>query len=219
MNARTSTVALLVLALAACSSDEGKQVSGEPQPASSSPSAPPPSSAPGATARPETPEAAQAPAPLRELVYPDVEGWKREEPSSPMRAAQYRLPAAEGDAKDAELVVFFFRGGAGDFDANLARWYGQFEQPDGKTSAEVARHSQTKIAGHPAREVELSGTYIAETSPGSGQRYNEPGWRMLAAHVEGADGAWFFKLVGPSKTVEHWKAEYRRFLGGVRAAE
>lgn len=215
---KPSLLPLCLLALAACTSEKREL----PAPGRSTDSAgehsAQPTPAPNAsTARPEDAQAPRPAAPPRSIEFPEVEGWKRESPTSSMRAAQYRLPAAEGDAKDAELVVFYFQGGAGGFDANLARWYGQFAQPDGRPSAEVARHSQTTIAGRPAREVELSGTYVAETTPGSGQRLNEPGWQMLAAHLEGAEGAWFFKLVGPAATVERWRSDYRRFLGGIRA--
>ena len=32
--------------------------------------------------------------------------------------------------------------------------------------------------------VDLAGTYVAETSPGSGEQLNHPDWRMLVAVIE-----------------------------------
>src|SRR3954452_13677775 len=60
--------------------------------------------------------------------------WKMEKPSNKLRVYQFRVPKAEANTDDAELVVFFFgEGGGGDTDANLKRWKMQFQPPKGKT--------------------------------------------------------------------------------------
>jgi hypothetical protein len=48
-----------------------------------------------------------------ELRYNVPEGWQAEKPNSNMRVAQYKLPKAEGDSADAELVLYYFGQGQG----------------------------------------------------------------------------------------------------------
>ena len=132
------------------------------------------------------------------------------------RKAQYRLPRAEKDAEDATLIVHYFGGQGGTMQANLERWCGQFEQPDGRASSDVVRSSTRTVRGIPVHEVDLSGTYVAETSPGSGQRLRKEDWRMLAAVFEAKDGPYYAKLVGPADTVRHWEASFRAFVDAAR---
>jgi hypothetical protein len=150
------------------------------------------------------------------LAFTAQEGWVEETPTSSMRKAQYRLPHAEGDAQDASLVVYFFPTGAGTLEANLQRWAGQFEQPDGSPSANAMTQIERKVNGMPVHEVALSGTYVAETAPGSGQRVREEGWRMLVSVIDSDHGSYYAKLVGPQATVERWEPSFRRFVGEVR---
>jgi hypothetical protein len=175
-----------------------------------------PASAQAATARPEADETRPARTPGAPLLFAAREGWIEEAPRGTMRKAQYRLPRAGGDPADAELVVYFFSGSGGSLEANLERWASQFEQPDGRRSIDVMRRSQRSVAGMPVHEIDLAGTYVAETAPGSGERVNEPGWRMLASIVESDHGPYYAKLVGPRDTVARWEASYRRFISQIR---
>lgn len=153
--------------------------------------------------------------PQAELVFVAPDGWIVETPQSAMRKAQYRLPAAAGDAEDASLIVYFFGGGGGSIEDNLERWASQFEAEDGEPARDDMRVMNRTIAGLKATEAELSGTYVAETFPGSGERVNKPGWRMRAAIVESGHGPYYVKLVGPEATVQRWSASYARFLGTI----
>jgi hypothetical protein len=162
----------------------------------------------GACARQAAKETVNAPAPsvAREagapLAFAAPQGWISETPASSMRKAQYRVPKSEGDAEDAECVVYYFgAGGGGGLDANIERWCSQFEQPDGRDSRAVLVTSERQVAGMPVHEVELGGTYVAETAPGSGVRVNKPGFAMRGAIIESDHGAYYAKLVGPAATV------------------
>src|SRR5262249_52957498 len=65
--------------------------------------------------------------------------WKSQ-PASGMRQADWKIEKAEGDVDDAELVVYHFGSGqGGSVDANIERWYGQFERPDGKSVKDSAK--------------------------------------------------------------------------------
>src|SRR5438309_541830 len=63
-----------------------------------------------------------------------VPGDWTEEPqkAGSMRMHTFKLAKAEGDPKDAELAVFFFKGNAGSIDQNLKRQEAKFEAPAGK---------------------------------------------------------------------------------------
>ena len=60
--------------------------------------------------------------------------------------------------------------------------------------------------------VDVSGTYVAETAPGSGTFSNNPGYRLRAAVVETPKGSYFVKLVGPEKTVTQWNDSFLSYL-------
>ena len=130
--------------------------------------------------------------------------WRSIVVKSPMRKAQWALPAAAG-AADADLTVFHFGAQAGSLEANLNRWKGQFEQvpADNAQTSTIPRKDQSPIT-----VLEVAGTYVAERAPGSGDRFHEKDWRLLAAVVETKDGALYFKLVGPAATVTKWKAAF-----------
>lgn len=208
MNARNFASVATLLSLAACSSDS--------EPKRLPPAAPAPVSAPSpaATARP----APDAPTPSARgtLAFAPQPGWVEEKPSSTARKAQYLLPRAEPDTEDASLVVTYFSGQGGTQEGNLKRWADQFEQPDGRPSAEVIRSASRSVNGMNVFEVDISGTYVAETFPNSGIRYNKPGWRMLASIVYSDPGPHFVKLVGPEATVAKWEASYRGFISSLK---
>ncbi|HKY04178.1 MAG TPA: hypothetical protein VJQ56_04785, partial [Blastocatellia bacterium] len=140
----------------------------------------------------------------------------KEQPSSSMRVAQFRLPKAEGDQEDASLVLFYFgQGQGGTIEANLDRWVGQMQQPDGSSSKEKARTSRIKANGLNVTLLDVAGVYTAEMSPGSGNRQNKPNSRMRAAVVETPKGPYFFKLVGPEKTVARHDQDFMAFVNSV----
>ncbi len=200
MNVPRIALALAALStLSACASHSTASASGAP-PA-------------GSAEKPASPAASPV---ASSGAFPAQEGWVVETPTSAMRKAQFRLPRAEKDAADASLVVYHFGAQAGTFQANLDRWCGQFVQPDGKASSEVMKSSQRQLNGLTVHEVDLSGTYVAETAPGSGEHVHEEGWRMLAAVFEAKDGPYYAKLVGPEATVSKWEPSFRKFVEAAR---
>ena len=139
-------------------------------------------------------------------------GWVEEERSSSMRVAQYRLPKAEGDAEDASLVLYYFgQGQGGSAAANIERWVGQMQQADG-SAVKDAKEERWETNGLKVTTVDVSGTYVAETAPGSDTHHNNPGYRLRAAVVETPNGSYFVKLVGPEKTVMHWNESFLSYI-------
>jgi len=151
--------------------------------------------------------------PLGSISVKAPTSWKSSPPTSNMRRAQWAI--GEGD-KAAELVVYYFGGGSGGtVEDNLDRWYGQFEQADGKSSKDAAKVENKTFAGMATTIVDLGGTFIAQVSPGAQERHNKPDHHMLAAIVEAGDGPYFFKMVGPSATVKGARAGFDAMLGSL----
>jgi hypothetical protein len=142
--------------------------------------------------------------------------WQTVTPSSSMRKAQFTLPRVADDAEDAELAVFYFGPGqGGSVEANLQRWYGQFSQPDSSASAEKAKTANEVVDGMNLTTVDLSGTYVGSMMPGA-EAQNKPNFRMLAAVLETSQGPYFFKLVGPEKTIAHWANSFSEFVKSAK---
>ena len=150
------------------------------------------------------------------LRYDPPDDWTEQVTESPMRVTAFRLPRVPGDAEDAELVVFYFGGSGGSVEANLQRWIGQMEQPDGRSSFEVTSTRGFDANGLMVTVLDVPGTYVAAVNPGSATRLNKPNFRLLAAIVETPVGPYFFKLIGPDRTVARWDNQFSAFLRSVR---
>ena len=108
---------------------------------------------------------------LSGLQFVAHKGWISREPASRMRAAEYVLASGESGGRDASLVVYYFGpGSAGSVDANIERWCNQFTQRDGRDSYDVVRIDTRQINTLAVHAIDLGGTYVAETSPGSAER-------------------------------------------------
>jgi hypothetical protein len=152
------------------------------------------------------------------LTYSAPAGWTPVATTSSMRVAQFTLPRAAGDAADAELVVYYFGGSGGSVDANIDRWLGQMQQPDGRPSKAVATRETRAVSGLSISLVDVEGTYVAEVTPGSAARHNNPGYRLRAAVVQTPGGPYFIKLTGPAKTVAAHGQAFDRFVSSLKYA-
>ena len=141
--------------------------------------------------------------------------WTRVPAPSDVRAAQYRIPRAAGDSEDGELILYFFgKGQGGSAQDNLERWYGQLTQPDGRPSRDAAVVTMRTVNGLHVTAVDLAGTYTASAMSGQTAR-PKPGTRMLAAVIEGEEGPWFFKAVGPAATIALAKGDFDALLASL----
>jgi hypothetical protein len=156
---------------------------------------------------------ASAPSSQGDLRLKAPGGWVSERPSSSMRASQYQLPAAEGDTEGASLVVYYFGPGeGGSVDANLERWVGQMQTPDGRPSREKAKTETTTVNGMKVTLLDVSGAYAGGDMGGGGAAQSKPNFRMRAGVIETPKGAYFIKLVGPEKTVSRWDQAFQEFI-------
>ena len=150
------------------------------------------------------------------IAFTTPDGWKTVKTSSAMRVAQYVVPRAAGDSQDAELVVYYFGGSGGTVEANIERWVGQMNQPDGRPSAAVLKRQSRSVNGLKVTLVDVPGTYVAEMTPGSPQRHNSPNYHLRAAVIETSNGPYFIKLTGPAKTVAASEKQFDAFLSSVK---
>jgi len=161
----------------------------------------------------QTNSSASKPAPSGDLHFKAPDGWVVEQPSSKMRAAQYKLPKAEGDSEDASLVLYYFGPSqGGPPQANIDRWIAQIQQADGSSSKDKAKTDMMTVNGLKITTVDVTGTYMAEMAPGSGTAHNDTNYRLRAAVIETPKGNYFLKLVGPAKTVGRWEQSYTDYL-------
>jgi hypothetical protein len=158
----------------------------------------------------------QAPAPGGSLTYTAPPSWHTRPASSSMRVAEFVIPHVTGDAEDAELVVYYFGSGAGTVDANIERWIGQMQQPDGTATKDKAKRSSRTVNGLQVTLVDASGTYVAEMRPGATEHFNKPGFRLRAAVVETPRGPYYLKMTGPAATIGAADAAFTAFLDSIR---
>ena len=134
----------------------------------------------------------------------------------PMRVATYKIPAAAGDPEAGECGIYFFGPGqGGTVQANLDRWIGQFETPDGKPAAAGKPQKQT-VNGLQVSTIDVSGTYTGAGGPMAASKSSKPGFRLLGAVVEGSQAPIFFKLAGPKKTMAAAEAEFQALVKSIK---
>ncbi len=185
-------VALLAFAFVACNRTP------EPDP---TPAAPKPS----VTAAP-APSASAAEA---QLAWDAPKAWIRSDKPSPMRKATYTLPKQAGDMDAPDLAISV---AGGSVDANVDRWVQQFDEPSKSTLKKTTR----KVGTWDVTIAELSGTWMGAGMAGGGVPPKH-GYKMLAAIVPVSEnGKWFFKLIGPEKSVEAARGEFNAMINSVR---
>lgn len=141
--------------------------------------------------------------------------WESSPPTSSMRLGQWALPGPGGDG---ELVVFRFPGGGGGVQANIDRWKGQFQPPEGKTIDDVSTVKTIDgDGGLKTTLVEVTGTYVAAVQPGDAEKHNDAAYQMFAAVVEGSGDAYYFKATGPQKTLAIWAEPFVTMIGTFKA--
>lgn len=150
------------------------------------------------------------------VQFDDPSGWISA--PKPMRTANYTIPAAAGDAQDGEMAVFYFGPGqGGGVEANVRRWLGQFVKADGSpmTAGDAVRLEQ-HVGGMAVTLLDVVGTYLFKPFPMAPRATPMPGYRMLAAIVQGPYAPVFFKLTAPAKTAAAAEAEFRKIIASLR---
>lgn len=155
-------------------------------------------------------QAADAPATFKvsEFIFKRPAKWEWIETSSPMRKAQLAVPNEQPKKDPAEVVFFHFGpSNGGGVQANVDRWYGQFEGPREKIGAksEEAKIGKTKVTF-----VRAAGTYLSGM-PG-GARTSKAEYALRGAIIESDEGNVFVKMTGPEALVKSAEDDFRRMI-------
>lgn len=130
--------------------------------------------------------------------------WINEEPSSEMRIVQYALKEDE----NVKILGFYFGDRPEMAEANIDRWKAEFTKTDDFKTEELA-NGKIKF-------VLISGTYKKKPFPMSQDFTETPDYMTVAAIVPSGNGPYFFKAVGPKKTIENDLPNFRAFLSSYQ---
>lgn len=134
-----------------------------------------------------------------------------------MRVATFSTPAAEGDTDEGEVAIFYFGPGeGGSVQANVERWFGQFDQPDGQPTRDVALRETTEVNNISVTIVRTTGTYNAAAGPMAPRQDIRHGYKLIGAIAEGPQGAVFFKFTGPEATVRKAEPQFMNMVQSIR---
>ena len=145
--------------------------------------------------------------------------WKVNPPSNQMRLMEIQVGPAEGDEEPAELVVYAFPGGAGTV-ADERRRAGSSSSSTRTASTRRSRPRTIKAQrGDEVTVVETAGRYVAAVRPGSPERVDKPGYRLLGAILTTPRTGYFLKMVGPDKTVAEAKPAFEALVKSMAVGE
>jgi hypothetical protein len=126
-----------------------------------------------------------------------------------MREAQLGVPNPAG--APGEVSFFHFGSGRGGTpEANIERWYGQFQEPREALGAEVTRDIVGATVVHRFR---ASGTYLSGM-PG-GPRTPQPGTTLLATVLESDTGHVFVRFVAPTPLAQATAEDFAAMVEGA----
>ncbi|WP_148598661.1 hypothetical protein [Aquisphaera giovannonii] len=151
------------------------------------------------------------------LTFKAPESWKSVPVKSSMRRAQLKVAPAEGDDFPAELVVYAFPGGAGTVDQNVKRWQAQFKGADGnppKIESKTLKGKNVEVT-----RVETGGHYSPSNFPGMAPEPERDNARLLGAIVVTDKVGYFFKMVGPEKTMNGLKPAFDELIESIEVGE
>jgi hypothetical protein len=133
--------------------------------------------------------------------------WEWVEVTSSMRKAQLKV-TDEKTKESAEVVFFQFESGPmGGVQANVNRWFGQFEEPRDKIHAKT---EETTVGKTKVTYARAEGTYKSGM-PG-GTQEPRPDYALEGAIFEAADGTVFVKMTGPKALVKASAADFRKMV-------
>jgi len=142
--------------------------------------------------------------------------WRRGD-VAPARVATYFATPVSGDLDSAELRVNYFgpsQGGA--LEDNVLRWQRQFIT-DETTMRSATAKALTQLVGEiPLTTVEVSGVYLSSVTPMATEFVRKSGYTLFGAIVCAPGGSVFFKMTGPSATMEANRESFRKMLGSLK---
>jgi len=122
--------------------------------------------------------------------------------------AAFQLPAGDDASADVSVrLTHFPKMKRVPLEMHLNRWYGQFRQPDGTPTKEVAMTQSFVVDDITVTLADISGTLV---------QGNVPNFRMLAAAIEHDKGPHFLTAKGPAPAVAKWRDSIVSYLKSVK---
>ena len=153
-----------------------------------------------------------------DLVAEAPANWKFQKPERQFRTHEFVLPSGEKGVADGFLMVTNFgKGVGGGLEANLQRWYGMVEQPDGSSTEKAAKKQDIELKGF-GRIVwlDMQGTYLDRPTPMSQEVTRRPNYRVFAAMIDaGKDGPYWIRATGPDSVMRLDRDGFERFLKSI----
>jgi hypothetical protein len=144
---------------------------------------------------------------VSEFTFRQPAKWEKVQTASSMRKAQFKVNDADKKTF-AEVVFFHFGpGDGGGVQANVQRWFNQFQGPRDKIGA---KSEEQTIGGHKVTFVQAEGTYMSGM-PG-GVATPQPNSALRGAIVESDQGAVFVKMTGPAALVKAAEGDFRKMV-------
>ena len=141
------------------------------------------------------------------LEWDAPSAWSSE-PGRGMRLATYSIA---GDKGAAECAVFYFgQGQGGPVDANIQRWLGEFK------NASNPERTTKKVGEFTVNRVRVKGEWVSHSMSAGEQAAPQADHELLGAIVETPVGSVFFKLTGPTATVDGVVGQFDKMIASVR---
>jgi hypothetical protein len=142
--------------------------------------------------------------------------WKTVPPRSRIVEHEFQAPK-QGDTVSRITIM----AAGGSIKDNVDRWFGQFAQPDGKATKDVAKVEKKTVGDYEVTLVDIPGTMTESMGGGPfapGKTVKREGYRMLGAIIDTKDkGLQFIKLTGAAELVEQQAKEFNEFVESIKA--
>jgi len=135
--------------------------------------------------------------------------WFWTPPKSQVVSVNYVVPSIDENEHAIFSVTNFNKGEGGHFTENVTRWKSLFRSNDGapvKPTFEVLT-----VNGHDAVLAEFQGEYM-----GAGAAWHLKNHSLLVAEVREPEGNIYFKLLGPSSTVNAHRPHFINVLNSMQ---
>ncbi len=147
-----------------------------------------------------------------ELVFQAPAAWKSVKPRSTMSQVQLVAEPVKDDKDQAVMTVSALRAGGGGVEANVKRWQSQFKDADGnppKIDSKTVKGKNVEVI-----RVEIAGHYYPPPFFGEPDK---PHYRLLGAIVQTDSTGYFFKLIGPDKTVAAARPAFDQLIASIKS--
>jgi hypothetical protein len=146
--------------------------------------------------------------------------WKTKTSPFKTRLYTFTVPKAEGDERETEVQIISFGkdNDGGGLAANIKRWKGMFDAPEGKTIDDVSKQETFNVGSAKVTTLDIQGIYLDKFPPfdPNAKTIRRPEYRRVNVFFDSEGGTYFIIFVGPAKTVAQNKKAFDDWLKGFK---